>query len=272
MKNTDYRKYRHLLSANEFYGIRSILLSFFTLIGEVSLFAVQVFKNIFSRPFEYREINKQAFNVGNKSIFLIITTGFILGIVITMQAQPILVQFGAQSFIPAMVSIAVVRELGPVVTGLLAAGKISSGIAAEIGAMRVTEQIDAMEVSGTNPLHFVVATRVIASTFMVPVLAVFFETFTFIGTFVAINGYEDMSIQLFITKSIEMLTYNDIIPSVIKTFIFGFTVGIIGAYKGYYAMKGTESVGKSANSAVVIASLSIFLIDFIVMMLTKPFM
>lgn len=155
------------------------------------------------------------------------------------------------------------RELGPVITGLICAGKISSGIGAEIAAMRVTEQIDAMEVSGTKPLGFVVATRVLAATIVVPILVIFADALSLLGAFLAINAFEYMSGTLFINSAFGMLGFIDLIPATIKTIFFGFFIGLIGCYKGYNASKGTESVGYAANSAVVSSSLTVFVIDLI---------
>ena len=158
---------------------------------------------------------------------------------------------------------------GPVITAMLCAGKVSSGIGAELGAMKVTEQLEAMEVSGTKPLNYVVATRVIATTFLVPILVVIADAIGMLGTYIAVNMYEKMSFVLFISQSFNPLEFSDIIPATIKTFFFGFFIGLIGSYKGYRTGQGTEAVGMSANSAVVTASLSIFLIDLIAVQLSN---
>ena len=192
-----------------------------------------------------------------------------MGLVLTMQTRPILVMFGAQSLIPSMVSVSVFREIGPVITGLICAGKVSSGIGAEIGAMKVTEQIDAMEVSGTNPMGYVVATRVMASVIMVPLLVMFSNAFSLFGSFLAVNLSEPMSMRLYMISAFDMLDFIDVIPSTIKTVIFGFFIGLIGSYKGYTAGLGTESVGVAANSAVVSASLAIFIVDLVAVMITN---
>lgn len=240
-------------------------------LGNLVLFTGSVMKQFVSPPYEHRELLKQAYSIGNKSLALVAITGLIMGVVLTMQTQPILAQFGVQSLIPGMVAVSMFREIGPVVTGLICAGKISSGIGAEIGAMKVTEQIDAMEVSGTKPLSFVVATRVLAATVMLPLLVFFSDAFGMIGAFLGVNLYEAMSFQLFIKNAFDMLGFIDIIPATIKSVVFGFFIGLIGAYKGYQAGLGTESVGLAANSAVVSASLSIFIIDLIAVLVTNLF-
>jgi phospholipid/cholesterol/gamma-HCH transport system permease protein len=129
--------------------------------------------------------------------------------------------------------------------------------------MRVTEQIDSMEVSGTNPYKFLVVTRVLAATLMVPVLAVLADGISLYGAYLGANIHGVVSWSLFWTQVFDTLTYGDVVPSIAKTYFFGFAIGIIGCYKGYYSKKGTEGVGRSANSAVVIGSLLVFLLDLI---------
>ncbi len=243
--------------------------SFIIEIGELFIFTGKVFKQSFSPPFAHKELLKQLYNVGNKSLLLVTVTGFIMGLVLTMQTRPILATFGVQSLIPGMVSMSVFREIGPVITALICAGKISSGIGAEIGAMKVTEQLDAMEVSGTNPLGYVVSTRVIATTIMIPLLVLFSDAFSLFGSYLGINLSEPMTFKLFIREAFVILDFIDIVPATIKSIFFGFFIGVIGAFKGYKAGLGTESVGWAANSAVVSASLSIFILDLIFVLITN---
>lgn len=238
-------------------------------LGELAFFTLNVIKQFFSPPFEHRELVKQGFLIGNKSFALVAVTGFIMGLVLTMQMHPILSDFGAQTLLPGVISVSMIRELGPVITGLICAGKISSGIGAEIAAMVVTEQIDAMEVSGTKPLGFVVASRVLAATVVVPILVIFADTFSLLGSFLAINVFEDTTGTLFISRAFDMLSFKDLLPATVKTVFFGFFIGLIGCYKGYQAGRGTESVGKAANSAVVASSLTIFIIDLIFVLITN---
>jgi phospholipid/cholesterol/gamma-HCH transport system permease protein len=224
------------------------------------------------RPrYEIKEFIKQCFVIGYKSFGLVALTGFIMGLVLTMQLQPFLITYGVDSKLPAMVGIAIIREVGPVVTALIYAGKIGSSIGAELGSMKVTEQIDAMEVSGTNPFRYLVATRIVAATMMLPVLTVLGNAISLLGAFVGINLKTTTGFQLFFTEAFEQLGYIDIIPSVIKTFFFGFAVGLIGCYKGYNSGIGTQGVGKAANAAVVLASVLIFIIDLLAVQITNLF-
>jgi len=191
-----------------------------------------------------------------------------MGLVITMQSRPTLVEFGAQAWLPKMISVSLVREIAPVITALICAGKIGSGIGAELGSMKVTEQIDAMDVSGTNPYKFLVVTRVMATTLMIPILAILADAISLYGGYLGCNIHGVVSWDLFWNQVFDTLVYADIVPSILKTFFFGFIIGIIGCYQGFNSSKGTEGVGQSANSAVVISSLLVFIIDLLAVQIT----
>jgi phospholipid/cholesterol/gamma-HCH transport system permease protein len=154
---------------------------------------------------------------------------------------------------------------------LLFAGKVGSGIGAELSSMRVTEQIDAMEVSATNPVNYLVVTRVLASTIMLPVLVFYADFIAFMGSFLGLKAYSNISFPLFFSQAFDGIYYYDIIPATIKTFFFGFFIGIISCYKGYFANRGTEGVGHAANASVVISSMVIFLIDLVAVQITSLF-
>lgn len=233
------------------------------------LFILKFFRNVFVPPYEWSEWAKQSYVIGCKTFPLVGITGFIMGLVLTIQSRPTLVQFGAESWLPAMVTISIVREIGPVVTALISAGKVGSGIGAELASMKVTEQIDAMEVSGINPFKYLVVTRVLSTTFMLPVLVIFSDVIALYGSYIGVNIKGDVNVRLFLQQVIEKLDYTDLFPAFIKTFFFGFTIGIIGCYKGYNADSGTEGVGRAANSAVVISSLLVFIIDMVAVQLTS---
>jgi phospholipid/cholesterol/gamma-HCH transport system permease protein len=192
-----------------------------------------------------------------------------MGLVLTMQLRPSMVDYGAEAQLPAVITLAIIREIGPVITGLIFAGKIGSSIGAELGSMRVTEQIDAMEVSGTNPFKYLVVTRVLATTLMLPILVILSDGISIFGAFLGVNIKSVTSPALFIKQVFDVLDYVDVFPAFIKTFFFGFAVGIVGCFKGFNSRKGTEGVGRSANSAVVLASLLIFIIDLIVVQVTE---
>jgi phospholipid/cholesterol/gamma-HCH transport system permease protein len=229
---------------------------------------VRYFKEVFKPPYEFNETIKQFFEIGNKSLGLVSLTGFIIGFVLALQSIPMLTKFGAVSLIPTMISISIVREIGPVIIGLICAGKIGSGIGAELGSMKVTEQIDAMEVSATNPFKFLVVTRITATTLMIPLLIIYADTIALIGGFIALNIFSGQSLQLYFSTVFSALTFADILPATVKTFFFGFAIGLVGCHQGYNASRGTESVGIAANVSVVHASLLVIIIDMIAVQIT----
>src|SRR5690606_6521836 len=200
-----------------------------------------------------------------------VITGFIIGLVLTLQTRPTLMEFGAVSWMPSMVGISIVREIGPIITALVCAGRIGSGIGAELGSMRVTEQIDAMEVSGTNPFKYLVVTRVWAATLMLPLLVIIGDAVALFGSFLVEHVKGNVSFMLYFNQVFDALEYGDLIPATLKSFFFGLAIGIVGTYKGYYCSKGTEGVGRAANSAVVLTSLLLFVIDFIAVLITDIF-
>ncbi len=237
-------------------------------IGLISLFTVRFFRELLKPRFEFSEFLRQCFYIGNKSLPLVGITAFIMGLVITIQSRPTLAEFGAQDWLPKMVAISLTREIAPMITALICAGKIGSGIGAELGSMKVTEQIDAMEVSGTNPYKYLVVTRVMGTTLMIPVLSILANAIALYGGYLGTNIRGVVSWDLYWNQVFETLIFSDFLPAFIKTFFFGFVIGIIGCYKGFNSEKGTEGVGQSANSAVVISSLLVFVFDLIAVQIT----
>ena len=179
-----------------------------------------------------------------------------------------MVDYGVESQLPAIIGIAIVREIGPVITALIFAGKIGSSIGAELGSMKVTEQIDAMEVSGTNPFKYLVISRVMATTLMLPILIIIGDAISIYGSYLGINIKGNTSLQFFWSQLYDSLEFRDVLPAFIKTYFFGFAIGIIGCFKGYNSNKGTEGVGKSANSAVVLSSVAVFILDLLAVQIT----
>lgn len=241
---------------------------FFRETGEIARFTARFFHEGTKERQEFEEFLRQCYWVGYKSLPLVAITAFIMGLVLTIQSRPTLVEFGAESLLPSMVAVSLVREISPVVTALICAGKIGSGMGAELGSMRVTEQIDAMEVSGTNPFKYLVVTRVMAATLMLPVLSSLSNAVALYGSYLGVNIRGEVSWSLFWTQVFDSLSFGDVMPSLAKTFFFGFAIGLVGCYKGYFSKKGTEGVGRSANSAVVVASLLVFIIDLIAVQIT----
>jgi phospholipid/cholesterol/gamma-HCH transport system permease protein len=242
--------------------------NFLTDLSDVFLFILRVVKETFSKDFEWKEFFRQCFQIGYKTLPLISITGAIMGLVLTIQSRPVLVDFGAVSMLPGMVAVSLIREMGPVITALICAGKIGSGMGAELGSMKVTEQIDAMEVSSTNPMKFLVVTRVLAATLMIPLLILYADAFGIMGSWAGANIKGDVPFVLFFNQAFSQVDFIDFIPAVIKSFFFGAVIGLVGTYKGYHAGRGTESVGIAANSSVVLASLLVLIVDMIAVQIT----
>ncbi len=242
--------------------------NFLTDVADVFLFIKRIIRETFSPGFEFKEFLRQCFQVGYKSLPLISVTGLIMGLVLTIQSRPVLVDFGAVNALPGMVAVSLIREMGPVITALICAGKIGSGMGAELGSMKVSEQIDAMEVSSTNPIKFLVVTRVLAATLMIPLLVLYADGLGIIGSWAGANIKGDVPLVLFFSQAFGSIDFIDFLPAVVKSFFFGAVIGLVGCYKGFNAGRGTESVGIAANSAVVLASLLVIIVDLIAVQIT----
>ena len=191
-----------------------------------------------------------------------------MGLVLTIQSRPALINFGAVTLLPGMVATSIIREMGPVITALICAGKIGSGMGAELGSMKVTEQIEAMEVSSTHPMRFLVVTRVLAATLMIPLLVIYADALGIFGSWVGANIKGNVSFVLFFNQAYGIVHFVDFLPDVVKTFVFGAVIGIVGCYKGYTAGNGTASVGRASNSAVVLSSLLLIIVDMVAVQIT----
>ncbi len=242
--------------------------SFFLSVHSIYLFIKRFFKELFLPPYEWQEFVRQCYEIGYRSLALISVTGLVTGIVFTKQSRPSLAEFGAQSWLPSLVAIAILRALAPLVTALISAGKVGSNIGAELGSMRVTEQIDAMEVSGTNPFKFLVVTRILATSTMLPVLMFYFAFLSLLGGYLNVHQNELTSFTAFFKSAFERITFLDFFASLIKSTVFGFTIGIVGCYNGYNASQGTQGVGKAANSSVVAAMFIIFIEEITIVQMT----
>ena len=163
-------------------------------VGKVTLFTKRFFSEVFTPPYEMRAFIKQCYSIGYKSLPLVTITGFIMGLVLTLQSRPTLAKFGAESWLPGMVALSLIREIAPVITALICAGKVSSGIGAELGSMKVTEQIDAMEVAAINPFKYLVVTRILATTIMIPVLVIFADGIGIFGGYIGINIHSNVNL------------------------------------------------------------------------------
>lgn len=232
-------------------------------------FVLLYFRQAFRPPFHFREIVNQCFEIGLRSLSLITLTGFIIGMVFTKQSRPSLEDFGATSWLPSLIGIAIVKALGPLVTALICAGKVGSGIGAELGSMRVSEQIDAMEVSAINPFKYLVVTRVTATIIAIPILSFYCIVVGLLGSYVNVNMEESTSFIAFFENSFSTIHFLDLFTSVTKSIFFGFTIGIIGCYKGFNATQGTQGVGRAANEAVVTAMFLIFIEEIVIVQVSN---
>jgi phospholipid/cholesterol/gamma-HCH transport system permease protein len=254
-------KKRHFISAK--------IDDFFLGIYHVFQFIKRFFKEVFIPPYEFKEIIRQCYEVGYRSLALISLTGFITGIVFTKQSRPSLASFGATSWLPSLIGIAVIRALAPLITALIAAGKVGSNIGAELGSMKVTEQIEAMEVSATNPFKFLAVSRIVATTLMLPLLTMYTSFVGLIGSYFNVHTNEATSFTAFFKDAFISISFIDIAASLLKSLVFGFTIGVAGCYKGFNATKGTEGVGRAANSAVVISMFLVFIEEMIIVQIVN---
>lgn len=232
-------------------------------------FTKRFFKEVFKPPFHFREIVHQCFEIGLKSLALITVTGFIIGIVFTKQSRPSLEDFGATSWLPSLMGIAIIRALGPLVTALICAGKVGSSIGAELSSMKVTEQIEAMEVSAINPFKYLVVTRVFATTLTIPILSLYCICVGLLGSYINVHAEEATGFLSFFKDAFSTVSFLDLFSSLTKTIVFGFTIGIVGCYKGYNATQGTRGVGIAANQAVVLAMFLVFLEEIVIVQVSN---
>ena len=254
---------------NESYRRPKKITQFFLDIYLAFAFIIKFFKEAFVPPFHFKEVVKQCYNIGYKSLALITVTGFITGLVFTKQSRPSLAEFGATSWLPSLVSIAMIRALAPLVTALICAGKVGSNIGAELGSMKVTEQIDAMEVSAINPYKFLVSTRVLACTLMLPLLMFYTGFVGLMGSFLDVHANEQTSMATFFQNAFASINFLDYWTSIAKAVIYGFTIGIVGSYKGFNASNGTTGVGSAANSAVVTSMFIIFIEEIVIVQISN---
>ena len=230
-------------------------------LGGLGLFSWRYAKAMFHRPWEFKEIIRQTYQIGFRSLPLVMIVGVVIGAVLTMQARPTMRKFGAEGFIPAMVAISVMRELAPVLISIIVGGRVGAGIAAELGSMRVTEQIDAMEVAALDPFKYLVFTRLTACLIAIPILVIYADFLALFGSFLTQKIEAGSSAELFFTTVAKSVSFADYIPGILKSVFFGFIIGIVGCYEGFNSKGGTEGVGKSATDAAVASSLLIIIMD-----------
>lgn len=217
--------------------------------------------SVFSRPFEFREFIRQLDSIGSKSLPLVALAGAATGVVLSLQTRDSLTRFGAKSLLPTVIVFSLIRETGPVITGLVVSGRVGAGIGAELGSMKVTEQIDAMEASAVNPYKFLAATRVLACILALPLLTLATDFFGIVMGWIATTLAEPVSLRLFLENGFKEATFDDFLPPTLKTAVFGLIIGTVACFQGMRTQGGTEGVGRSATSSVVLSSLFLILAD-----------
>lgn len=233
-------------------------------VHDASAFVVRFFASAARPPWHVRELVHQCYEVGWKTLPLITLTGFVTGIVFTKQSRPSLAEFGATSWLPSLITIALVRSLAPLVTALICAGKVGSSIGAELGSMKVTEQIEAMEVSAADPFRYLVVTRTLATTLMAPALMIYCAAIGLLGAWLNVHGNEGATVRSFLDDGFSSISFLDVWSALVKSIVFGFTIGIIACYKGFHATQGTQGVGRAANASVVLSMFAVFIEEVLI--------
>ena len=229
--------------------------------GEISLFGLRAVIDAFRRPFEVAEIRRQLAEVGSKSLPLIVASGFALGAVLTLHTRGTLVTFGATEWIPTVQALAFFVEIGPLVTGLLVAGRVGSGIGAVLSNMRATEQIDAIESLSVDSFKFLVVPRIVACTLALPLLTLFMDFSALLGGFASEYAASRLSFELYISRAFSAFEWSNFYPPTLKTAVFGFAIGTISSFLGYTTDEGADGVGRAATRGVVVSSLAIIFLD-----------
>ena len=246
---------------NPFVVIKDSMIAFLEWIGDLGIFCGRLVRAGFVPPHEGRELLRQLQAVGPKSFMLVALAGAATGAVLSLQTGDSLTRLGAGSLLPSVIVFSLIKETGPIITGLIVSGRVGAGIGAELGSMKVTEQIDAMEASAVNPYKLLVWTRVLACVLMLPLLTLAADLFGILGGWAASALMEPISLRLFLENGFKTVTFNDFLPPTFKTTIFGFIIGLVASFQGMRTKGGTEGVGRSATSSVVLCSLFIILAD-----------
>jgi phospholipid/cholesterol/gamma-HCH transport system permease protein len=249
----------------------ALINGFFEWFGELGLFSWQVMRAAVTPPFEFRELVRQLDEIGSKSFPLVALAGAAIGAILSLETRDSLVRFGAKSLLPAAVVFSIIHEIGPIITGLIVCGRAGAGIGAELGSMKVTEQIDAIEASAVNPYKLLAATRILACILVLPLLTLAADFFGVIMAWVADAMAEPITFQQFIRNGFSPFAFNDFLPSTFKTAAFGLIIGLVACFQGMRTRGGTEGVGRTATSSVVLSSLFVILADVVLVKLIVMF-
>ena len=224
-------------------------------VGDAAVFGARAFRDAFRPPYEFRETIRQLYELGWRSAPLIGASGLAVGIVLSMHTRASLERFGAEALIPAALALALIRETGPLTAGLLLSGRIGAGIGAELGAMKVTEQIDALEATAVDSFKYLVVTRMVACVIAVPLLTTLMNFTGIVGGWIAEVAISGMSFEAYFRSAFSLIGFTDYIPATLKTMVFGFLIAVTASYLGINTSRGTEGVGQAATRSVVAASI-----------------
>ena len=257
--------------ANSWRLAKTGVVSLFEWFGELGIFCWRLMRAAVTPPYEFRELIRQMDEVGSKSLPVVALAGAATGVVISLQTRDSLIRFGAKSLLPSVIIFSILRESGPVITGMIASGRVGAGIGAELGSLKVTEQIDAMQASAVDPFKYLAATRVLACTLMLPLLTLAADFFGVMMGWIAVTLVDPVSFQYFLQTGLKNVTFSDFIPPTLKTAVFGTIIGLIACFQGMRTKGGTAGVGRSATSSVVIASLFVILADVVMVRVILEF-
>jgi phospholipid/cholesterol/gamma-HCH transport system permease protein len=244
---------------------------FFEWFGDMGIFCGRLIVPFLVPPYEFREFIRQFDELGAKSLPLAALAGAATGVVLSLSTRDSLVRFGAGSLLPAVIVLSLIKESGPIITALVVSGRAAAGIGAELGAMKVTEQIDAIEVSAVNPFKFLVATRVLACILMLPLLTLVTDICGIFMGWVTNTLAQPISLRLFLSNGFQEVTFGDFLPSTLKTMTFGLIIGLVACFQGMRAQGGTEGVEHAATTSVVLSSLLIIVADVLLVRLILVF-
>jgi phospholipid/cholesterol/gamma-HCH transport system permease protein len=247
--------------------IKGLVLGPLEWVGELGAFCFRSAKAAMTPPFEWKELLRQLDEVGAKSLPLVLLAGSAIGVVSSLRTRESLERFGAKSLLPALIILSIIKETGPIITALVVSGRVGAGMGAELGSMKVTEQIDAIEASAVNPLKYLASTRIVACILMLPLLTILSDFFGIVTGWLATNLAEPMTFKLFLNYGFGQTTFSDFLPSMLKAAVFGLIIGVIGCFQGMRASGGTTGVGRASTSAVVLSSLFVILADVILVRL-----
>jgi phospholipid/cholesterol/gamma-HCH transport system permease protein len=235
----------------------AVILSTLAWVGDVSLFGARALRDAFRPPFEFGEVVRHVYEFGWRSAPLIGAAGFAIGVVLSMHTRASLERFGAEAMIPAGLALALIKETGPLTCGLLMSGRVGAGIGAELGAMKVTEQIDALEAVAVDSFKFLAVTRILACVIAMPLLTTLLNFCGIVGGYIAEATISGMSWDLYFRRAFSLIAFADFIPATLKTAVFGLIIGTVACYLGFTTARGTEGVGQASTRSVVMASLLI---------------